>query len=33
MRTTFQDELNLLESTLHEEGELVLRATTSLQTR
>jgi len=26
MRTTFQDELNLLESTLHEEGDLVLRA-------
>ena len=26
MRTTFQDELNMLESTLHEEGELVLRA-------
>ncbi|HKC43545.1 MAG TPA: phosphate signaling complex protein PhoU [Burkholderiales bacterium] len=26
MRTTFQDELNLLESTLHEEGALVLRA-------
>ena len=26
MRTTFQDDLNLLESTLHEEGELVLRA-------
>src|SRR2546425_12213136 len=26
MRTTFQDELNLLESTLQEEGALVLRA-------
>src|SRR5262245_33766560 len=26
MRTSFQDELNLLESTLHEEGDLVLRA-------
>ena len=26
MRTTFQDDLNLLESTLHEEGDLVLRA-------
>ena len=26
MRTTFQDELNLLETTLHEEGALVLRA-------
>ena len=26
MRATFQDELNLLESTLHEEGALVLRA-------
>jgi phosphate transport system protein len=26
MRTSFQDELNLLESTLHEEGALVLRA-------
>ena len=26
MRTTFQEELNVLESTLHEEGDLVLRA-------
>jgi phosphate transport system protein len=26
MRTTFQEELNLLEATLHEEGQLVLRA-------
>jgi len=26
MRTTFQDDLNLLESTLHEEGDLVLRS-------
>src|SRR5436190_171387 len=26
MRTTFQEDLNLLESTLHEEGALVLRA-------
>jgi phosphate transport system protein len=26
MRSTFQDELNLLETTLHEEGALVLRA-------
>ena len=26
MRTTFQEDLNLLESTLHEEGDLVLRA-------
>ena len=26
MRTSFQDELNLLETTLHEEGALVLRA-------
>ena len=26
MRTTFQDELNLLETTLQEEGSLVLRA-------
>jgi phosphate transport system protein len=26
LRTTFQDDLNLLESTLHEEGDLVLRA-------
>jgi phosphate transport system protein len=26
VRTTFQDELNLLETTLHEEGSLVLRA-------